>query len=164
MARFATMGPRLAVISWSAVCVSLTPGTTEPIFRHMANRRYQEGLRELVDVAKALSDPSRVRVLLALKGRELCVCQLVELLGLAASTVSKHMAVLRQAYLVDNRKDGRWAYYRRAGRHAPERVRSALRWLDRSLGEDRVLHEDAKRLEEILRIPVEELCKTASQD
>ncbi len=121
-------------------------------------------MREFVDVAKALSDPGRVRILFALKGRELCVCQLVELLGLAASTVSKHMAVLRQAYLVDSRKDGRWAYYRRAGRDAPERARSALRWLDRSLEEDRVLREDAKRLKEILKIPVEELCKTVSQD
>ncbi|MBZ0269191.1 metalloregulator ArsR/SmtB family transcription factor [bacterium] len=121
-------------------------------------------MRGFVDVAKALSDPSRVRILLALKGRELCVCQLVELLGLAASTVSKHMAVLRQAYLVDNRKDGRWAYYRRAGRDAPERVRSALRWLDRSIEEDRARREDAKRLEAILKTPVEELCKTATRN
>lgn len=58
-------------------------------------------MREFIDVAKALSDPSRVRILLALKGRELCVCQLVELLGLAASTISRHLALLRGAYLVD---------------------------------------------------------------
>jgi DNA-binding transcriptional ArsR family regulator len=113
-----------------------------------------------VDIAKALSDPGRVRILLALKGRELCVCQLVELLGLAASTVSKHMAVLRQADLVESRKDGRWAYYRRAGREAPKQVRDALRWLDGSAIDARVVSEDAKRLEAILEIPVEERCKT----
>ena len=121
-------------------------------------------MRGFVNVAKALSDPGRVRILLALKGRELCVCQLVELLGLAASTVSKHMAVLRQAYLVDNRKDGRWAYYRRAGRDAPKRAQAALRWLDSSVGDERVIGEDAKRLEEILKVPVEELCKNVRQD
>ncbi len=120
-------------------------------------------MREFVDVAKALSDPGRVRILVALKGRELCVCQIVELLGLAASTVSKHMAVLRQAYLVDNRKDGRWAYYRRSGRAAPKRVRAALRWLDASLQDDGSLDQDAQRLEGILEIPVEELCRTVGQ-
>lgn len=119
-------------------------------------------MRGFIDVAKALSDPSRARILVALRGRELCVCQLVELLDLAASTVSKHMTVLRQAYLVDNRKDGRWAYYRRAGRDAPKRSRAALRWLDGAMEDDRILREDAKRLERILRTPVEDLCKTAS--
>lgn len=118
-------------------------------------------MREFVSAAKALSDPSRIRILLALKGRELCVCQLVELLGLAASTVSKHMAVLHQAYLVDNRKEGRWAYYRRAGRDAPKRAQAALRWLDSSLEGEVIVSEDASRLEEILEIPVEDLCKTA---
>lgn len=116
-------------------------------------------MREFVDIAKALSDPGRVRILLALKGRELCVCQLMEFLGLAASTVSKHMAVLRQAYLVDNRKEGRWAYYRRADRGAPKRVRDALRWLDSSAADEITLSADRKRLEEILKIPLEDLCR-----
>lgn len=118
-------------------------------------------MREFVDIAKALSDSGRVRILLALRGRELCVCQLVELLGLAASTVSKHMAVLRQAYLVDYRRDGRWAYYRRAGRNAPKRVQAALRWLDRALEDESTTDHDNKRLQQILVLPVEELCKTA---
>jgi DNA-binding transcriptional ArsR family regulator len=120
-------------------------------------------MREFVDVAKALSDPNRVRVLLALRGRELCVCQIAELLELAASTVSKHMSVLRQAYLVDNRKAGRWAYYRRAESNAPERVQAALRWLDDSLDGNGRVAEDAERLQSILRIPVEDLCKPAKQ-
>ncbi len=79
---------------------------------------------------------------------------------MAASTVSKHMAVLRQAYLVDNRKEGRWAYYRRAGRDAPKRVRDALRWLDSSAADENMVSEDTKRLEEIMKIPVEDLCRT----
>jgi DNA-binding transcriptional ArsR family regulator len=117
-------------------------------------------VQETVDIAKALSDPGRVRVLAALRGRELCVCQLVEMLGLAASTVSRHMTLLRQARLVELRKDGRWAYYRRAGRGAPRPATDALRWLDRAVGEDRTLREDARRLERILGTPVEELCRS----
>ena len=66
-------------------------------------------------ITKALSDENRVRTLLALGGRELCVCQIVELLGLAPSTVSKHMSILANARLVESRQDGRWRYYRLAG-------------------------------------------------
>jgi ArsR family transcriptional regulator, arsenate/arsenite/antimonite-responsive transcriptional repressor len=117
-------------------------------------------MREFVDVARALSDPGRVRILLALRGRELCVCQIVELLGLAGSTVSKHMAVLRQARLVELRKDGHWAYYRRAGRETTPSARTALRWLDRSLSGERLAGDDARRLHRILRTPVEELCRS----
>jgi len=64
-------------------------------------------MKELVSIAKALADDNRIRILLALSGGELCVCQLTELLSLAPSTVSKHVAILRQAGLVDLRKEGR---------------------------------------------------------
>ena len=121
-------------------------------------------MREIIDIAKALSDPSRVRILLALKGRELCVCQIVELLELAASTVSKHMAVLRQAYLVENRKNGRWTYYRRCSKGAPKRAIAALRWLDSSIDANSIVSEDATRIEEILLVPTEEKCSTAKKN
>lgn len=58
-------------------------------------------MRDLMAVLKALADENRVRVLLAVQGRELCVCQIVELLGRAPSTVSKHLSILHQARLVD---------------------------------------------------------------
>ena len=50
-------------------------------------------------------------MLLALRGGELCVCQITELFGLAASTISKHLSILYQAGLVDSRKEGRWIFY-----------------------------------------------------
>ena len=69
---------------------------------------------EFLNITKALAEENRVRILLALEVEELCVCQIIELLELAPSTVSKHMSVLRQARLVDGRKEGRWMYYRLA--------------------------------------------------
>jgi ArsR family transcriptional regulator len=121
-------------------------------------------MRETIDIAKALSDPNRVRILIALKGRELCVCQLVELVELAASTVSKHMSVLRQAYLVEYRKDGRWAHYRRVGRDGPKRARAALRWVDSSVEDQKLIRDDSRRLEKILEVSAEELCSTSSRN
>lgn len=69
-------------------------------------------IENFVTITKALSDPNRVRGLLALRNGELCICQITELLNLAPSTVSKHMSVLKQADLVTSRKDSRWVYFR----------------------------------------------------
>ncbi len=65
-----------------------------------------------VKVMKALSDPSRVKVIKALEVRELCVCELRAVLGLAQPTVSKHLKVLEEAGLVASRKEGQWVHYR----------------------------------------------------
>ena len=116
-------------------------------------------MKEFLAITKALSDESRVRVLLALRAGELCVCQLIELLALAPSTVSKHMAILKQAGLVNLRKDGRWAYYRLAGEDGPPIVRRAIEWVIESVGASARAREDRKRLREILKIDKEELCK-----
>jgi DNA-binding transcriptional ArsR family regulator len=69
-------------------------------------------VRELLKLTKALSDRTRLRILRLLLPGELCVCQLVAALGLAASTVSRHLALLEDAGLVDVRRAGRWAHYR----------------------------------------------------
>jgi ArsR family transcriptional regulator len=68
-------------------------------------------MRNLVMAAKALSDPNRIRILEALRGGELCVCELCEGLRMTQSTLSTHLAVLRRAGLATVRKHGRWAYY-----------------------------------------------------
>ena len=72
-------------------------------------------MESVLAITRALADENRVRALLVLDGRELCVCQLIEFLGLAPSTVSKHMTILRQARLIEGRKKGRWMNYRLAG-------------------------------------------------
>ncbi len=71
-------------------------------------------MRDLLSVMKALADENRLRIVSTLEGQELCLCQLVELLGLATSTVSRHASILQQARLVESRKQGRWTYFRLA--------------------------------------------------
>ncbi len=63
-------------------------------------------------IAKALAHPSRLIMLDALQAQELCVCELTRIVGADQSTVSKHLAVLRQAGIVEDRKDGTMTYYR----------------------------------------------------
>ncbi len=119
----------------------------------------EEEMRDFLAIAKALSDASRVRILMFLGDGELCVCQVIEMLNLAPSTVSEHMAILHRAGLVEGRKDGRWMFYRPAGEDASRPVREALRWLESSLAGDRQVLDDMKRLKVIKRTPVEDLCR-----
>jgi len=115
---------------------------------------------DFLNITKALAEENRVRILLALGERELCVCQIIELLELAPSTVSKHMSVLRQARLVYGRKDGRWMYYRLADEQSPPEVKEAIAWAKKSLSGNERICGDVKRLEEILKIDREVLCSS----
>ena len=116
-------------------------------------------MRDVLYITKALSDESRVRVLMFLRDGELCVCQIIEMLGLAPSTVSKHMAILVQAGLVERRKNGKWHYYRLSGEEAPVPVQDALKWLQSALAKSPVVTEDAKRLKVVQKKDVKTLCE-----
>jgi ArsR family transcriptional regulator, arsenate/arsenite/antimonite-responsive transcriptional repressor len=116
-------------------------------------------MRELMAVVKALADENRVRILLALRPGELCVCQIVELLRLAPSTVSKHMAILKQARLVEGRKEGRWMFYRLNEADASLEAKELTVVVCRLLADDPRAREDAKRLKQILKLDRDELCR-----
>lgn len=119
----------------------------------------QTSLEEFARIARALADGNRIRLLLALQGRELCVCQMVELLKLAPSTVSKHLSILKAARLVRSRKDKRWMFYSLVGRPAPAAVRLALAWTQTALSKDRRIGQDGKNIREILKLDRTELCR-----
>jgi ArsR family transcriptional regulator, arsenate/arsenite/antimonite-responsive transcriptional repressor len=69
-------------------------------------------MREFLLVLKALANPARARIIKLLEEGELCVCDIIIVIGLKQSTISKHLNILKNAGLVDDRKDGTWAYYR----------------------------------------------------
>ena len=105
-------------------------------------------MRECMNVIKALADENRVRILMALRGRELCVCEVIDFLGLAPSTVSKHMSILKNARLVESRKDSRWVYYRLAQDDTTLEAISAISWVTNCLKHDRIISEDDCRIKE----------------
>lgn len=116
-------------------------------------------MREFMAITKALSDPNRVRILLALKRGELCVCQITELFGFAPSTVSKHLSLLHHAGLVLSRKSERWVYYRLAEKTAPVAVREALDWVHKSLAKTDEAAADNKKLKVILKTDLAVICR-----
>jgi len=71
-----------------------------------------EAVEDLVRVGKALSDPTRIRVLSCLAVRDLCVCELVHLMNLGQPAVSRHLGILKEAGLVEDVRDGKYVNYR----------------------------------------------------
>jgi len=111
-----------------------------------------------LNIAKALSDENRVRALMMLSRGELCVCQLIEMLGLAPSTVSKHMSILRQARLVEARKQGKWMYYRLADEDSPKEAVQAIGWVRNSLAKDKRIRADARQVKRVSKLDRDKLC------
>ena len=102
------------------------------------------GLKQYEAVMKAASDPTRARILKILEGGEMCVCQVIAILSLGQSTVSKHLFLLRTAGLIKDRRDRKWVHYSLDGgdsTYAARMLRNLRRWLN----DDPVVARDRKR-------------------
>jgi ArsR family transcriptional regulator len=105
-------------------------------------------MKAFIRVMKALSDPSRVRVLKLLEEKELCVCEIQNVLGLAQSTVSKHMKLLEDAGLVNRKRQGTWIIYSLADSGETEYAGTMLAELRHWLNNDEKLEQMRKALPE----------------
>jgi len=112
-------------------------------------------LPHIVRLHKALAHPARVRILLMLRAGELCSCQITSVLKLAPSTVSAHVAELRRAGLLSERKEGRWVHYRLAQAEDTAETSNGL-W--KRLRRDPQVRSDAAIAKQLRKVPVEKLC------
>jgi ArsR family transcriptional regulator len=79
---------------------------------HLGEKHIEEGeVAELAELFKALSDPTRLKIVQALKNNELCVCHLSSLLKMHQSAISHQLRYLRNLRLVKRRKEGKMMYY-----------------------------------------------------
>ncbi len=110
-------------------------------------------LASLTRLHKALSSQVRLRIIAMLRKGELCACQIQAVLGLAPSTVSRHVAELRDAGLLTERKDGRWVHFGLAADADPGKILG-----EEVLGADPQLRADAAVVDRLRRVPVQILC------
>jgi len=106
---------------------------------------------------KALADRTRLRLLNLIGGDEVCVCFFVEVLGESQPKISRHLAYLRRAGVVEARREGKWMHYRIA---APEDAHAARLFAEVRawLAEDREMGRDRERLVKVccaIRPPVQ---------
>ena len=93
---------------------------------------------------KTLADPTRVRLLNLLVGGETCVCELTDTLRVVQPKVSRHLAHLKRAGLVEARRDGKWTHYRWA-QHGDPLVRHVLAGLREWMTKNNQMKQERQR-------------------
>jgi len=100
---------------------------------------------ELASLFAALADPTRLRLLNLMSGREVCVCYFVEILRQSQPKISRHLAYLRKAGIVSARREGKWMHYRiEVPKH--EAAAAILMQVLRSFEDDAAMRDDLARL------------------
>ena len=114
-------------------------------------------MERTLNILKALADRNRLRIVLALQGvDELCACQVTELLQVAGATVSRHLALLVNAGLLENRKEGRWVFHRLK---VSEDNRQVLQWVAASAEGMAEAASDRRAIREIVACDPAEICR-----
>jgi ArsR family transcriptional regulator, arsenate/arsenite/antimonite-responsive transcriptional repressor len=101
---------------------------------------------DLARLFAALADPTRLRLLNLMAGREVCVCYFVAILRQAQPKISRHLAYLRSAGIVSARREGKWMHYRIRWPEDSGAV-AVLNSVLRTMAEDREMQADLARLE-----------------
>jgi ArsR family transcriptional regulator len=107
--------------------------------------------RDHVNLFKALGDPNRIRIMKMVSVRELCLCELREILGLSNSTVSKHLTILRDAGLLLDSKEGKWVNFRVNADADQQVIRSVISLIGESFNDDDAVRADLKRIRTVDR-------------
>ena len=100
-------------------------------------------LQKLLKVFKALSDETRIRLLKLLQHRELCVCELMQVLNMTQSRISRNLGILKNAGLVKDRRDGSWVHY---SINDDPSVSKILEVLKNSINDDEIIISDFEKL------------------
>jgi ArsR family transcriptional regulator len=128
------------------------------IYRLMIDSSFVKNsqLQDVAALTRALGNEHRLRILvLLMQAPELCTSQIIEVFNLANSTISKHLAILRQTGLVQSRKDERRVFYFLPVQSLPE-IQATLAW------SGKLLSADQTRIQSILQIDPVELCRRQS--
>jgi len=113
-------------------------------------------MKELIEIFKALSDPIRLRIVRLLMEGELCVCELENILGISQSSISHQLQILRGAYLVKDRRMGKWVVYSLEDNpHLSSLSPSIKDWAKR----EEVIKEDLKMVRKCLNSDMMDRCK-----
>jgi ArsR family transcriptional regulator len=120
-------------------------------------------LQDFVKLSRAISDETRVRILKLLGKRELCVCQLMFILEMGQSTVSKHLGILKNAGLVDVRKEWTWSFYKLSEGRMNKFNHDFLKLLSSALEGDFLILKDEERLREVNNEDIKALCNTGKR-
>ncbi len=109
-------------------------------------------MKTAINILKALSDENRLRIVLMLKTRALCVCEIAEALSIADSTLSAHLKTLRLNGIINQRKDGRWIEYHI---DTDEDTLQLIDTIEKNISEKKLIKQDQAIIKKVTR----EICR-----
>lgn len=109
-------------------------------------------IEEKTKIFKSLSDPNRLRILKMLQTKQLCVCEITDILRLATSTVSKHLSILKATGFIIEEKDGKWVNYSINPRPFDPRISSILSRLDFWISDENTIIADKQKVQKVDRV------------
>ena len=109
-------------------------------------------MRKIANIFRALSDDTRLRVIKLLQERELCVCELMQVLAMSQPRISRHMSVLKNAGLVGDRREGKWVYYSLRNEAQGKETKIILDAMVVVANGDAVVKADQKKLKKAVRV------------
>jgi len=119
--------------------------------RKCAYIHLEEKMWELIKMFKALSDETRIRMLHLLSEGELCVCEIMQALEISQTRASRNLGILRDAGLLQDRRDGQWVHYSVRKEVATEYFK-LLELLTSLLKEDQTIVADEERLKRAMKM------------
>jgi len=107
-------------------------------------------MEDLVKVLKSLSDETRLRMLMLIEQEELCVCEVMQILDMRQSRVSRHLNILRDAGLAKARRQGTWMFYRSVANESSEHHAQVVDVLKKWTENNETVRRDLARLKECI--------------
>ncbi len=92
--------------------------------RCLKNMPREEDVKRQAEFLKAISDPARVKIIYALANGDLCVCELMDLVGMQQTVVSHHLKILKFARIISDKKSGKWVNYSLVDRRALDALKA----------------------------------------
>ena len=109
-------------------------------------------MREVVKAFKALSDETKLRVIIVLLERECCVCEVMQALDISQSKASRHLSALYDAGFLKLRKDGLWSLYSIDRESAPGYIPDLVGVVKKALKNSNAVAQDMERLQKAKRV------------
>jgi ArsR family transcriptional regulator len=108
-------------------------------------------MRDKIELFKVLSEPNRVRILMMLLHKPLCVCEITSILELSTATVSNHLSYLRKEGFIEAEKDGKWINYRITKNIKNPLVKNILDLLPEWFANEKEIKEDLIKVKNVDR-------------
>ena len=121
-------------------------------------------MRDLIEVFKILSDETRLRILMLLMEKELCVCEIEAALDMAQSRVSHQLRNLKNVGLIKDRREGTWVYYSLNSNGLDSFNKSVIELLSKKLKSDPTVLKDYDSLERVIQADVRRKCQLAKAE